>query len=121
MKKISFLILGILVFAVTQGMSQTIEKDSLQAPQYLMVVYSTRYASVTPGSTIAIHYPGKDEPVFIRPEKKENFRSRLLKELNLLSAKGWEVVDVHHSEYQLSGDSGTTNDESVYLLKKSKP
>lgn len=86
-----------------------------------MVVYSTRYTSVAPGSSIAIHYPGKDEPEIIRPEKKENFRSRLLKELNALSEKGWEVVHVYNSEYQLSGDSGTTNNESVYLLKRAHP
>jgi len=120
MKKISILATGLLLLGVTQGMAQNHQNDTLKTRLYMMVVYTTRYASVTPGSTIAIHYPGKGEPEIIRPEKKENFRSRLLKELNTLSEKGWEVVHVYNSEYQMSGDSGTTSDESVYLLKQVK-
>ncbi len=86
--------------------------------EYLLFSVQTNYNGLSAGSVIVITKPDVEKSEIIKPTKKEDFNIRIVKELNTLAKSGWKIVSSHHKTFELSGSSGTFNDETVYLMKR---
>lgn len=86
--------------------------------EYLLFSVQTNYSGLGAGSAIVIIKPEAEKAEVIRPEKREDFNIRIVKELNTLAKSGWKIVSSHHKTFEVSGSSGTFSDETVYLMKR---
>ncbi len=112
------------LFVVTASYAQSNNADeSTQATkeEYLMLIVQTSYGNLVAGASISIYQPNADQPSVIKPDKKEDFRVRIMKELNALGQQGWSLVNSHHRTFEVSGESGTSSEETVYIFKRKIP
>jgi len=105
--------------------SQTINlTDTSEKDHYLMVTVSANYYGfniVAGTSIISIIRPGNDVHETINPKKNEDFRVRVVKELNTLASEGWKIVSSHQSVIEGYDESNRTRVETVYILTKPAP
>ena len=83
-----------------------------------MCVVQTLYNNLVGGSSIMIYYPNQEQATVIKANKNEDFRITVLRSLNEVGKQGWSMVNSHHREFQVSGSSGTSSEETVYLFKR---
>ena len=115
-----FFLTTILLFLVCTIKARPARESIPTKEEYLMLTVTTNYSGIGPGSFISIIRPGSKEPVIVRPAKNEDFKIKLLVTLNQLADENWSIKDVYHKDYQLSGSSGTSSEETVYLLVRNK-
>lgn len=88
-----------------------------------MIVVNTYYGFGTK-SSIAIYYPDLAAPIQIKTDEQENFKARLLKELNKHAQEGWTVLNVQVKNLELRNLTETetrlVKDETTYLFKRVK-
>lgn len=117
---LSFLIL--LPF-LSKAQSQVDTTHYQLSEEYSMIVVNSYYDFGTK-SSITAYYPDLVAPIQIKTDEKENFKARLLKELNKHAQEGWTVLDVQVKNLELRTFTETetrlVKDETTYLFKRVK-